>query len=993
MRVGVLGPLLVEIDDGPVSIPGRRQRDLLAALVLRRGTPVPPETLLDLVWRNENGMTATVVHTAVARLRRLCGAAAVERREAGYLVGRSTVTDADRFTDHLQSARRARRRDDVTTACDLYRRAIADWRGPEPFGGVTGHLVDADRARLFDLRMATQQELAELLLDHPEAGDPDEVGALAAAVMREEPLRERAHELAMLAAYRGGSQAAALAVYRDLRQTLRDELGVEPGPSISRLHSLILRQDPSLSPATAGAIRISDNDHRRAQIRPEAPARTREPRRPPVPLTPLIGRETALAGLIDAIDAGRKLITLVGPGGVGKTRLLLEIGVRYRDRRPIEYGELGAVTAADEAELAETVASSLGLEVSRRGAVRSLVAALADDPWLLLVDEAEVVADALGALAMSVLEGNPAAQVVVSSRRPLGVPGELVWPVEPLGIPTADADPWTAPAVQMLVQRLADRAVPVDRGGPSTTMLAEIAGRVDGLPLALELVAGQGSGRSLSELVDMVRSPLDVPAEASRRHRQRSLRMTFATSLDQLNPLQQRTFRRLGIFAGSFDRQSARAILTLDGETVADVETALPTLVRDALVQVDRRDPGRLHFRLLTVLRQLAMDAVPTAELGQLRFGHRRWFADRWSSERGSDELFHDVREHQEDYLQALADALVDDDGDAATEICLTLAEYWQLSGARLAGTKWLGSVLAAPALPARGRARLQVRRAALLQNHDPAVVLADTTDAITVLDPSEDTESVVSAYRVRAVERWLSGHPAAAAADADLAVQIAARWDPQLLAQALSTQALTHAVIGDRATALAAAERAMELLPELPWASRRLTAALELSLALVNLGCFSDALGILDAAALDLPQTTGRDTPAPSRFAVNLGWAALGAGELGRARENFVHSLRRGGPVAADPESAEVLLGLGCVLAAQAGSVAAPLLAGARELMQRLAVPMSLEWKAAIDRAERAAGGISVVAVGAADGADTESDAALTRRLGRIVDDLLNRS
>ena len=107
------------------------------------------------------------------------------------------------------------------------------------------------------------------------------------------------------------------------------------------------------------------------------------------------------------MEAGRRLITLVGPGGVGKTRLLLEIGVRYRDRRPIEYGELGAVTAADEAELAETVASSLGLEVSRRGAVRSLVAALAEDAWLLLVDEAEVVADALGPLAISVLEGNP----------------------------------------------------------------------------------------------------------------------------------------------------------------------------------------------------------------------------------------------------------------------------------------------------------------------------------------------------------------------------------------------------------------------------------------------------------------------------------------------------------------------------------------------------------------------------------------------------------
>ncbi len=983
MRVGVLGPLLVRVEGDPVSVPGRRQRDLLAALVLRRGTPVSPEALLDLVWHNENGRTVAVVHTAVARLRRLCGAAAIERREEGYLVARSTVTDADAFTDNLQSARRAGRRDDVSTACVGYRRALADWRGPEPFAGVTGHLVDTDRTRLLDLRVAAQQELAELLLDHPEAGDPDEAGALAAAVMRNEPLRERGHELAMLATYRGGNRAAALAIYRDLRRTLREELGVEPGPSISRLHTLVLRQDPSLAPGTAPRALPSPAP----PTTKVTPARTRGPRRPPIPLSTLVGRETALAGLVNAIDGGRRLITLVGPGGVGKTRLLLELGAHYRDRRPIEYGELGAVTAADTAELAETVSVSLGLEVSRRGAVRSLVAALADDAWLMLVDEAEVVADALGPLAMHVLEGNPQAQIVVSSRRPLDVPGELVCPVEPLDVaPPGGADPRDAPAVRLLVQRLADRAVSVDDGAETTSMLIEVAGRVDGLPLAVELVAGQASGRSLGELVEMVRAPLDIPAGHSRRARQRSLRRTFATSLEGLDPLQRTVFRRLGVFAGSFDRATARAVLTLHGEDGAAVDAVLPALARDALIQVDRRDPGRLDFRLLTVVRGLALEAVPAAELHELRVRHRHWFAGRWRREQGRDELFDDVRDHQEDFLEALTTALADADGDAITELTLTLAEYWQLSGARLVGTKWLGSALASRALSPRGRARLRVRRAILLQNHDAAQVLADTAAALEVLDPAQDTETVVTAHAVRALEQWIGGSLGAAVADADRGVRIAAECDPRWLAQALSTQALLHAVTGDRATALAAARRATDLLTDLPWASRRLTAALDLSLALVNLGRFHDAVAILEAASSDLPRISGRQAPAPLRFSINLGWAALGAGDPARAWESFVHSLRRGGPVNPDRESAELLLGLGCVLAAQGDPAAAPLLAGARQLMQRLAVPMSAELVAAVDLGLRTAGG-----AGDAAGAD-ESTAALVRRLGRIVAEVLSR-
>ncbi len=985
MRVGVLGPLVVHLGDGDVSVPGQRQRDLLTTLVLRRGTPVPADVLLDLVWRNENELTPAVVHTAVARLRRLCGAATVHRREAGYLVDRSTATDADSFVDLVQGARRTARRGEPAAAIELYRTALTRWRDRRAFVGVSGHLVDPERTRLSELRVTTHLELAELLLANGAAGDVDEAAALAEAAIREEPLRERGHQVAMLAAYRGGRQAAALEVYREIRRTLREELGVQPGSAISDLHGRILRQDPALSPreSTAPGSAVGPA----TAVRPGGGHRRREPRRPPAPLTPIVGRESVMSGLVDAVDKGRRLITLVGPGGVGKTRLLLELGAHYRDRRPIEYGELGAVTAADVDELAETVALSLGLEVSRRGAARSLVAALADDDWLLLVDEAEVVADALGPLAMQVLEGCPRVQIVVSSRRPLDVPGEQVWPVDPLDCASpGGGDPRDAAAVRLLVRRLADRSVPVDDDGETTRLLVDVVSRVDGLPLAVELVAGQASGRSLAELVDLVGTPLDVSVEGSRRLRQRSLRRTFASSLERLDPLQQKVFRRLSVFAGSFDRQSAMAVLTFDGEDGAAVGAAVPALVRDALVQVDRRDPGRLNFRLLTVLRALALDGLPPSERHQLRARHRDWFAARWRQERGRDELFQDVRDHQEDYLQALTSALADADGEAATALALTLAEYWQLSGARLAGSKWLGAALDSDALSPTGRARLQAQRAALLQNHDPDLVMADTLSAITVLDPTQDNDSVVMAFAVRALEQWIGGDAPAAVADADRGVRIAAQCGGQFLAQALSTQALVHAVTGDRPTALAAARRAAELLPAMPWASRRLSAALNLSLALVNLGRFDDAVGVLDELAADLRQVVGPDAPSPPRFSINLGWAALGAGDLAGAGENFAHSLRRGGPVNPERESAEVVLGIGCVLSALSDPAAAAVLARARELMRRLAVPMSAELQAAVDRAEHATGG-----TGTAEWA-SESDGILVLRLRDLVDDALHR-
>ncbi len=301
-------------------------------------------------------------------------------------------------------------------------------------------------------------------------------------------MRERGHELAILAAARAGRRAEALERYDLLRRTLRDELGIDPGPDAQELHLQVLRDE--LAPVPAA--------------RPRA-TRTS----PPAPTSRIHGREDDLAQVL-ALLGERRLISIVGLGGVGKSRLLFELAAALGAERVGGYVDLAALPERPREELVEAVGQALGVAAQGEDPVGSLAAQLGDRELVVLADEAERCVTEVGQLAETLLARCPGLRLVVTSRRPLGVAGEAVHVLGPLETPPPQADAATvadSPAVMLLRDRIADRAPALVQGEESLLRLAELTRRVDGVPLALQLLAAQAPGRSLDELAELLDAP------------------------------------------------------------------------------------------------------------------------------------------------------------------------------------------------------------------------------------------------------------------------------------------------------------------------------------------------------------------------------------------------------------------------------------------------------------------------------------------------------
>jgi len=937
MHVGVLGPLTVRRDGPDVALRGQRLRDLLAVLLQRRGRPVPAEVLLDLVWAHRAGtLTVAAVHTVVARLRRQLGADSITSQDAGYLLDARVSTDEDIFVDLVGRARGLLVTGEPAGAAKRFREALRCWHGDEAFEDVRSDLVDTDRARLAELRATAIEELADLLLTDPHIGDPAAAYLLGTGLIARQPLREKAYQLTMVAAAQCHRQADAVHTYQALRRQLRDELGIEPSRSSAELYTMILQQD--LRPPTA------------APLPPLSPAGMATSV-PPAPVSPLIGRDDELARLVDAVVTGRRLITIIGPGGVGKSRLMIELGARLAGSKELLYTELSGLTQIGPGELAEAIAVGLGIRLTRQEPVDALVQALATGNRLLLLDEAEWVIDAVGSVAGEILDRCSGVQIVITSRLPVDLQDEALVVLDPLGLPEDGAthdDIRSAPAVQFLVRRLADRAVLVGSDAASADLRASIAGRVDGLPLALELAAGQATGRSLAELAELVQAPLDVPAaQRTRNARHRTLRDTLEWSMTRLEPGHRRVLRRLAVFAGRFDMAAAIAIV---GPAADDPGSAVRALARDALIHVDRTSSSRLTFRLLRTVRELALEDMQPDELAATQALHRRWHADLWRST--GDELIPDVRAHLDDYLDALRSALANDDAATLADLTVTLTEFWRFAGGQATGLRWIGTVLDSNILGAADRARVMAQRAALALNHDPQLVLADTAAAIPLLESTGHSAFTVTAVSVRALELLAQGRLTEAIDHAGHAVQIARSRTADQLANALGDQAVIYAVVGVPDRAAAAIDEAVGCLRGRAVTPEGVVAAGAIALALVNLERFQDAVDLLDG--VDIPPAA---SPPPARFRLNLGWACLGAGHFSRALGCFLDAIPPPTRTTADQGSidrhdadrhdadrrpadrhgAETLLGAGCTLAAIGHEYAAPALAGALELLTRV--------------------------------------------------------
>lgn len=559
----MLGPLRVTGPEGADLTPsGSLQRRLLALLVLRRGRVTSAGLAAEALWPDAPGEHLGALQSQVSRLRRGLPDAVIDSVGGGYRLRPDAVTlDADQLATLLAGA------DPTTTAMAELERLLAGWHGP-----AYPELADTDEgraesARLEDLGVRAAEFRAAAGLA---AGRLDGLSADLRALADAHPFRERPRALLIQVLVAEGRRAEALRVYDEFRRLLAEELGVDPSAELAAAHAALL-QDP-LAPAWTPTTRV------------------------PVPATRLIGRDDLLVHVLDCCGTGR-LVTLVGPGGVGKTRLALAVAGRLRDARPDGSVVFCELAAADPATAVDTVAAALGVD-ARPGEPMGnrLVSMLADLPVVLVLDNCEHVLEPVADLAVTLLAGCPRLTLVVTTRERLRVPGEQVVPIAPL-----DAVGEAAPAAELFIERARAAAPGFDPG--SGEEVAEIVRRLDGLPLAIELAAARLHTHDLAEVasgLDRRVAFLSTGYRTAGRHA--SLGAAIDWSYGLLEPDLRRTFASLSVFAGPFGVRDAAAVAPGDPHTV---EEALTGLVERSLLQRTGR-----RYLMLETLREFGAEQL-----------------------------------------------------------------------------------------------------------------------------------------------------------------------------------------------------------------------------------------------------------------------------------------------------------------------------------------------------------------------------------------------
>ncbi|MBB5914442.1 putative ATPase/DNA-binding SARP family transcriptional activator [Nocardia transvalensis] len=719
--VALLGEIAVRKDGELTAVPGARARLLVAALAAHPGRSRSAQALIDEVWGEQPPRAPmNALHTQVSRLRSVLPEGALEIGPAGYrLVLPEGAVDLSAARLLEREARDLLDSGDAAGCLERIARARRLWRGEPgsdlPSGPVADELGELAAARwnaLDGLELAAREE----------AGDLAGATAVARRAALAQPLDEPAHGTLMRLLAADGRSNEALEVFATLRKRLGDELGADPGPALVTLNTAILRGEPMPEPARArpAASRtpvqlVSSAQH---ALTPESGDGHAERPAPPLLSTiglraapnPLLGREADLDALERSLRTSRA-VTVLGPGGTGKTRVANELGARVGGEQPVAMVELASLRADPDglaatcAEIEAAIGATLGMsEYSRETKVlrpnqiidgrRRLREALSLRPMLLILDNCEHLIDAVAEVVADLVGACDQLTVLATSRAPLAITAETVYPLPPLAI-----DAHGSPATDLFVARA--RAVrPSVRLEPEA--VARLCRTLDGLPLAIELAAARVRTMSVEEIEARLehRFALLRSGDRTSPERHRTLHAVIEWSWNLLDPEQQIALRRLCRFPAGFTLAAAEFVAGGDG--VIDPMGAVEGLVSQSLLTVlEGDDEVGTRYRMLETVREFGEEQLIDGEADLVMdrmCGWAREFvvdvARRYQTQ-DQVEVVLSVAAELDNLLAVLRYALDTEDAETVYSVFAVVATLWVMRGGHMELMNWAPRLLA----------------------------------------------------------------------------------------------------------------------------------------------------------------------------------------------------------------------------------------------------------------------------------------------------------
>ncbi|KAA8889864.1 transcriptional regulator [Nocardia colli] len=707
--VALLGEIALRRDGALTALPGARSRLLLAALALHPGRSRSAQSLIDDVWGEQPPRAPmNALHTQVSRLRSALPDGALEIGPAGYrLTLPAERVDLMLVAGLVRQARECQTAGDNAHCLDTIARARALWRGEPGADLPPGEVADA----LNTTATGLLAELDALELAAREAtGDLDGALRIARFQAGSNPLDEPAQHTLMRLLALAGRPNEALESFAAFRSRLADQLGADPGPALVELNTAILRGEPldrmaaaAAAQASGAAIPAGHGDAERLSAKTDfaLPAAIGLRAAP----NALLGREGDLTALDELLRTSR-VVTVLGPGGSGKTRIANEVGARLARTRSVVLVELASIRAEDNdivVEIEAAISAVLGLsDTSSLGAAsalrnREVVAAgrqrlrnaVASRPMTLVLDNCEHLIDAVAVVVADLIGVADLLTVLTTSRAPLMITAEAVYPLPPLTIDAAGS-----PATELFATR-ARSVRPGVRLDPET--VAQLCHTLDGLPLAIELAAARVRVMSVEEinlrLTD--RFALLRHGDRSSPERHRTLHAVIDWSWNLLDAPQQVALRRLCRFPAGFTLSAAEAVVS--GPEVTDVAAAVDGLVNQSLLTLLDDEVLGTRYRMLETVREYGDEqlAACPAESDLMAERLMLWAKNYCGAAAAryltgdQVELALSVATELDNLLAALRHALERRDADTAYTVFPVISMLWVLRGSHLEVIAW----------------------------------------------------------------------------------------------------------------------------------------------------------------------------------------------------------------------------------------------------------------------------------------------------------------